>query len=214
MMKKILLLLILTVSVMSCITPPAEYISSEQVNDESEQILKVEIDTTAELQAIEQCGKILYDWLLKNNYGYINVSNGKNGFCSFDTLAYFSGLRKLGNISKQFIDFEKERVNDCARFISTIKYDDYMNSEMYDFDEHCSVLYEMHWVQDQINIKSFSIKNTKLTNETQAKMDVYLKYSNMEALSSQLFLEKEDNVWKITAVHIVTLEEFTIQDEF
>lgn len=207
MMKILLLLLILTVSVMSCNTPPVENVSSEQINDESEQILKIEIDTTAELQAIEQSGKILYDWILENNYGYINVSKGKNGFCSFDTLAYFSGLRKLGTISKQFIDFEKERVNDCARFISTIKYDDYMDSEMYDFDEHCSALYEMHWVQDQIGIKGFSIKNTKLTNETQAKMDVYLKYSDVEEPSSQVLLEKEGKIWKITAVNFIKAEE-------
>lgn len=206
-MNKVFLFSILAFIVLSCNNSSIENVPSEQLNNESELVLKTEIDTTAELQAIEKSGKALYNWIIKNNYGYINVSKGENGYCSFDTLAYFSGLRKLGSISKQFIDFEKERINDCARFISTIRYSDYMNSEMYDYNEQCPALYEMYWVQDQIGIKGFSIKNAKLINETQAKMDVYLKYNDVEEASSQVLLEKEGNSWKITAVNFIKAKE-------
>ncbi len=209
-MKRILLLPLITVATMvSCNNHNDQSPHSVEILSEKEPELNIEIDTVAEidtiaeLKAIKQSGTALYNWLLENNNGIINVSIGENGYCSLDTLAYFSGLRKIGTISKKFIDFEKARVNDCAGFISTIKYTDYMNSEMYDFDEQCQLLYDLYWVRDQIGIIGFSIRNSKLTTATQATMDVYIKYDDGEEPSSQLLLEKENNIWKITAVNFI-----------
>ncbi len=189
-MKKILLLLILTASFINC-------------NYSFESELKSQKENDAELKAIEKSGRSLYDWFFENNYGYIDVSEGKKGKCSLDTLAYFNGLRSLGTISERFITIEKERVSECAEFMPTLKYSKFMKSDVFDYQEHCPELYYMYWVSGQINPDSYSVKNVKMINATHASMDIYLIYGETEESSTQILLEKENNIWKITAVNFI-----------
>ena len=195
-MKTIVLTLTLSISFMNFANEP-------KLNDVLKIELKVNNENDVELQNIEKSGKSFYDWLFKEDFVYLGVIQDKNKKCLLDTPSYFNKLKKMGTISEKFVLLEKERLNECAQYISTIKYKKYMKAEAYEYADHCVEFYSWYWAKGQTLPDSYAVKNVQKINATQATMDIYLNYGGFEELSTRIFLDEEEGMWKITAVNFI-----------
>lgn len=166
----------------------------------------VKIRAEDELKIIEQNGKSFYDWYFKNDFPNCGIIKDKNGKCLVDTISYFENLRKLGTISEKFISKEKERLQGCAGFISTIDYSEYEHADAYEYDTYCPDMYYMYWIKSQEPPNSFSTRNIKKNGNKLASVDIYENYGGKDEPLSTVILEKEGNVWKITGIHFIHRE--------
>lgn len=160
-------------------------------------------ETTNEISSIEQNGKSFYNWYFKNKFPNCNIIENVNGKCLVDTISYFKELRKLNTISEKFINLERKRLQGCAEFLSTVDFTEYDNADAYDFDEYCPDIYYMYWIKSQEAPQSFLSKNSRQINKNEASLDIYVNYGGENSALSTVFLEKEQNVWKITEIKFI-----------
>ena len=162
-----------------------------------------------EIIQIEKNGKSFYDWYFKNDFPNCDIISDKNGKCTFDTTGYFNDLRKLGTISEKFIEREKERLQTCQDFISTIDFAAYEKAEAYDYADYCVEIYYMYWIKSQEPPNSFSAKNVRKINDNKASLDIYESYGTLEEPLSAITLEKENTIWKITEIKFINRDDPT-----
>lgn len=196
-MKKLILLLIATVTLIRCTSKTTEN------NDTA----VTDITTEAELKAIEQSGRSFYDWYFKNDFPNCEIVKGKNGYCVMDTISYFKTLRNLGTISEQFIRSERDRLQNCAEFIENFEYEEYQNVQVYDPGHYCSYLYTMNWLGSEDPAAKFWTQNVTKINDTTASVAIYIAYDisgNDKQLLSTVFLKKEKNKWMMTEIRLAT----------
>lgn len=167
----------------------------------------IEIPKDKDIYDIEKNGRSFYDWYLKNDFPNCEIISDQDGKCTFDTITYFTNFRKLGTISEKFIKSEKDRLQMCQEFISTIDFSDYQNAEAYDYSEYCVDLYYMYWIKSQEPPNRFSTKNVKKISASKASVDIYESYGENETPLSTVSLEKENTIWKITQIKFINRED-------
>jgi hypothetical protein len=163
-----------------------------------------------ELKTIEKNGKSFYDWYFKNDFPNCNIIKDKNGKSLVDTVSYFKTLRNLGTISEKFIRQESARLQACAEFMATLDYSEYESADLYEYDEYCVNIYYYYWLKSQEHPNNFSVKNVKKINDNMASLDIYENYGETNVPDvplSKVFLEKENNIWKITEIKFINQEE-------
>ena len=129
--------------------------------------------TTENKDKIETVALSFHNWYVKNTNYYphdnsqkettsFNVIKGNNNKCKVDYSSYFKNLRKLGTISEKFLVKEKERTNECAKYLETIDWNEYSTSDAYAYDKHCDFLYYMYWTRSQENTENIEV--SKITS--------------------------------------------------
>lgn len=203
-MKQLILFLIPIIFLISCNS------KDEKINN-GKPVTNTESPARNELKIIEQNGKSFYDWYFKNDFPNCDIIKDKNGKCLMDTVSYFKTLRNLGTVSEKFIRQEKKRLQTCAEFMSALDYSEFESADAYEYDEYCPEIYYMYWIHSQEPPISFSAKNIRKTSNSKASLDIYVNYGvNDEALSN-ITLEKENNIWKITAIKFINREETPVK---
>lgn len=195
-MKKLFLLLSLLIAITACNTKP-----KADPSQKSTVATSLQDNSATELEQIKKAGSSFYDWYFKNKFSYVDIIQDKNGKCLLDTSSYFAKLRKLNTISEQFISREKQRLSGCGTFISTVDYAAYEAADAYEYDEYCLDLYYMYWIHSQEEPNSFAAINPRKLDAQHAVLDISVKYDSLAEPLSKVKLEKEQGVWKITAIN-------------
>ena len=172
-----------------------------------EAVAVTEITKDKDIFEIEKNGRSFYDWYFKNDFPNCEVISDKNGKSTFDTISYFRTLRNLGTISEKFIDSEKERLQDCQDFLSMIYFSDFQNAEAYDYSDYCGDIYFMYWIKSQEPPNNFITKNVKKITTDKASLEIYEVYGTIESPLSTVYLDKENEVWKITEINFINRDE-------
>lgn len=210
-MKNLILFLISILFFTSCNSKEEKLNDKKPIENIEKQIEKpTEKQIADELKTIEQNGKSFYDWYFKNDFPNCDIIKDKNGKCLLDTGSYFKTLRNLGTISEKFIRQERTRLQSCAEFISTVDYSEFENADVYEYDEYCVDIYYYYWLKSQEHPNNFSVKNVKKINDNNASLDIYENYSESNVPDvplSNVKLEKENSIWKITEITFINREE-------
>lgn len=110
---------------------------------------------TSEFPEIKKAALSFHKWYMaavdnpKNSNSSVDVVEDSNGYCALDFYSYFDALRKLGTISEKFLESERQRLRSCEDFLKTVKYEDYISSEAYDYQDDCPSFYHMYWIRSQ-----------------------------------------------------------------
>ena len=186
------------------------FTNCKNVNEEKKDVIKT--SQTQEIESIKLSSISFYKWylgVLNNDKIQIsydgNVIEGENGKCLLDLKPYFKELRNLKTISEKFIAKESERLNDCSEYLSTIDYSEYISPEFQEnpdesYDNYCQDFNFYYWIRSQELYQNCSAKNIQITSKKTATADIFFSYKNSEDESnplSRVYLEKENNVWKI-----------------
>lgn len=89
-------LLFVTILIISCNSKSEKKVVEKTISE-------TEIPKDKDIFEIEKNGKSFYDWYFKNDFPNCEIISDKEGKCTFDTISYFTTLRKLGTISEKFI---------------------------------------------------------------------------------------------------------------
>lgn len=130
--------------------------------------IKLENNEVNYNREIAKIAKSFHNWYLRNTNYYPNdksekestsfeIKRGENGNCEIDYSNYFNNLKRLGTISNKFLEEEKKRTLNCANFLRTIKWEDYNNSDGYDYEEYCGFLYYIYWTRSQENTEKIEV---------------------------------------------------------
>lgn len=201
-MKTLILLMITTLTIVSCKEKPESIKNSDSDKKDS-----IGIEPKADLENIKKAGSSFYEWYFKNDFKDYEIVKNKTGKALLDTATYFKKMRHLGTISEKFIHKEKERLSTCSKFLATKYYSDYNSAEAYDFDNYCPDLYYMYWIKSQETPDRFVIKNINQKDQNNASVDIYLNYGGKDEPLSKITLAKEHNSWKTTGIQFIDLQE-------
>jgi hypothetical protein len=197
-----ILLLLLTISCICCKNNSSK--KTENTNSKKSNTI-VNTITTENKNELETVALSFHNWYVKNNNYYpndnskkettsFNVIKGKNNKCKVDYTSYFKNLKKLGTISEKFLLKEKERTNECAKYLETIDWNEYSTADAYTYDKYCDYLYYMYWTRSQENTENIEV--SKITRDNEIWNVLIL----IDGRKANVKIEKEAENYMITQI--------------
>lgn len=166
---------------------------------------------TSELAALKKTALSFHTWYMAavddphNSNWAVTINEDGNGYCAFDFYDYFDALRKLGTISEKFIERERQRLRSCEDFMKTVKYEDYLSSEAYDYQDDCGSFYYMYWIRSQEPFSGVEVdKLCENQGVWQATLVFYYDYQGkkeyLRSFQPIVTLNRENKTWKIVKI--------------
>jgi hypothetical protein len=165
-----------------------------------------------EREIIRKVSTSFYNWYLKQitstddttAYRYFFVK-GENGKCKADFEPYFNQLRQLKTISKKFMDSEVELAKNCIAHMENVDWEEYENSDAYDYEEFCPECSYIYWIRSQEPYDGVEIiEMTKKENSWFATLQFYTDYDNKRFRCNSVCpivkVENEDGKWLMTEI--------------